>query len=143
GRIWLAHGITTVRELTDDVPAALERAESWASGRRLGPRLIVSPTGPGAVGAAPPNELPTPVPVRAYSGLRAASALFRAPGAPPAWPPGEHRTDAVGSLLRMSPLNLSYEDVFNTVVESGTVITSDLAAAAGARADAAAWRALL
>src|SRR5690606_27327830 len=33
GRAWLAHGVTTVREVAADVPEALERAESWASGR--------------------------------------------------------------------------------------------------------------
>jgi Tol biopolymer transport system component/imidazolonepropionase-like amidohydrolase len=44
GRMWLVNGVTTVREITDDLADALERAESWASGRRLGPRLIISPT---------------------------------------------------------------------------------------------------
>ena len=44
GRMWLLNGVTTVREITDDVADALERAESWASGRRMGPRLLISPT---------------------------------------------------------------------------------------------------
>jgi hypothetical protein len=45
GRMWLLNGVTTVREVTDDLADALERAESWASGRRLGPRLLISPLG--------------------------------------------------------------------------------------------------
>ena len=43
GRAWLLNGVTTVREVTDDLADALERAESWASGRRLGPRLLIAP----------------------------------------------------------------------------------------------------
>src|SRR5690606_35878553 len=48
-----------------------------------------------------------------------------------------------GFRLRTSPLNLSYEDVFNTIVSSGTVITSDLAATAGLRSSVAPWKTLL
>jgi imidazolonepropionase-like amidohydrolase len=49
----------------------------------------------------------------------------------------------LGYLPRTSPLNLSYEDVFNTVVQSGTVITSDLAATAGVLNGSRAWQSLL
>lgn len=38
GRRWLAYGITSVREPGADPYDALERKESWASGRRIGPR---------------------------------------------------------------------------------------------------------
>ncbi len=38
GRIWLAYGITNVREPGADPYDALERKEAWASGRRPGPR---------------------------------------------------------------------------------------------------------
>ncbi|MEM9676054.1 MAG: DPP IV N-terminal domain-containing protein [Bacteroidota bacterium] len=38
GRIWLAYGITSVREPGADPYDALERKESWASGVRPGPR---------------------------------------------------------------------------------------------------------
>lgn len=38
GRLWLSFGITSVREPGADPYDALERKESWASGRRLGPR---------------------------------------------------------------------------------------------------------
>ncbi|MBN1237294.1 MAG: PD40 domain-containing protein [Gammaproteobacteria bacterium] len=149
GRAWLAYGVTTVRELTDDVAAALERAESWSSGRRLGPRLIVSPVENRAEERAAAPALPTPIPVRNYSGLRTASALFRAPGGGagggaqlPSWPPAEHGSVEPPYLQRTSPLNLTYGDVFGTVVESGTVVTSNLAAAAGVL-DSKRWSALL
>lgn len=38
GRLWLAMGITSVREPGADPYDALERREAWASGQRLGPR---------------------------------------------------------------------------------------------------------
>ncbi len=38
GRIWLAFGVTSVREPGADPYDALERKEAWASGRRIGPR---------------------------------------------------------------------------------------------------------
>lgn len=44
GRIWLAYGITSVREPGADPYDALERSESWESGTRPGPRLFF--TGP-------------------------------------------------------------------------------------------------
>jgi Tol biopolymer transport system component len=154
GRIWLASGVTTVRELTDDIPAALERAESWASGRRLGPRVIVSAE-PGrearpATAAAPSPALPSPIPVHSYSALPAAYALLQ-PGGPragsgaaPPWaaplvPDERAETDAV-YRLRTSPLSMSYQDVLSTVVESQTVVTSNLAAAIGPSGSPAAWK---
>jgi hypothetical protein len=44
GRMWLVNGVTTVRETPADIADALERAEAWASGKRLGPRLLIAPT---------------------------------------------------------------------------------------------------
>ncbi|WAC14094.1 amidohydrolase family protein [Dyadobacter pollutisoli] len=38
GRLWLGYGITTIREPGGDPYDVIERKESWASGRRLGPR---------------------------------------------------------------------------------------------------------
>ncbi|MBL8628085.1 MAG: PD40 domain-containing protein, partial [Rhodospirillaceae bacterium] len=38
GRLWLAMGVTSVREPGSDPYDALERREAWASGKRLGPR---------------------------------------------------------------------------------------------------------
>ena len=55
GRAWLAYGVTTVREVAANLPDALERAETWASGRSRGPNLIVSPAA-GVPAATPPRE---------------------------------------------------------------------------------------
>ncbi len=43
GRLLLAQGVTTVREVLADPPAAIERAETWAAGRQPGPRLVIDP----------------------------------------------------------------------------------------------------
>src|SRR5690606_22550770 len=143
GRAWLAHGVTTVREVSADLPEALERAESWASGRRLGPRLVVSPAGDasepaaaaraasqssGADGDSP--TAPYPVPVRAYANLHTTPSLLR-PGAdaPQAGVEARYAAAAVVPPFRTSPLGLAYDDVFNTMIESRTVLTSGLAAA--------------
>jgi hypothetical protein len=40
GRMLLSHGITTVNEWGNDIYDALERRESWAGGRRYGPRVF-------------------------------------------------------------------------------------------------------
>ncbi|TKT93231.1 DPP IV N-terminal domain-containing protein [Dyadobacter frigoris] len=40
GRLWLAYGITSIREPGTDPYDALERKESWNSGKRLGPRTF-------------------------------------------------------------------------------------------------------
>lgn len=40
GRLWLAYGVTSVREPGTDPYDCLERSESWSSGRRLGPRIF-------------------------------------------------------------------------------------------------------
>src|SRR5205814_1160964 len=68
GRTWLAYGVTTVREVAADLAEAVERGESWASGRPLGPRLVVSPAD-GAPAPAPGLSASTVVPVRAYPGI--------------------------------------------------------------------------
>src|SRR5690606_39448474 len=86
GRAWLAYGVTTVREVTDDVDAALERAESWASGRRLGPRLIVSPARPDDAStsdAGQTDAVVPAVPIARRDGLRPAPAVFVPSRAPP------------------------------------------------------------
>ncbi len=143
GAAWLAHGITTVREVARDVPAALERAESWASGRRLGPRLIVSPAaGVPAEGATPDEDAggrtaPYPVPIHTYPNLKAAPAVFRAPHASAA------PARAAAAAYRTSPLGLIYDDVFNTVIESRTVVASSLAAVKGVSAPTPALRRII
>jgi Tol biopolymer transport system component/imidazolonepropionase-like amidohydrolase len=40
GRLWMAYGVTSIREPGTDPYDALERKEAWASGARLGPRTF-------------------------------------------------------------------------------------------------------
>ena len=42
GRAWLAYGVTTIRESVLDSGEAIERQESWQSGRRVGPRMLMA-----------------------------------------------------------------------------------------------------
>lgn len=42
GRKWLAAGVTTIRQTVTDLDRATERLESWNSGRRIGPRLMMT-----------------------------------------------------------------------------------------------------
>ncbi len=42
GREWLAAGVTTIRQTVTDFDQAVERLESWNSGRRIGPRLMLT-----------------------------------------------------------------------------------------------------
>ena len=74
GRLWLAYGVTTVREIGEDFEGALERAESWASGRRLGPRL-----------SSPRPRRSRTASTRVWPALRSSSMPTRAstPGLPP------------------------------------------------------------
>lgn len=160
GRIWLASGVTTVGELSDDLPAALERAEAWASGRRLGPRVVVSaathddfpvmePDGPASPiplrhdGAVPIAYVPRPYePVPPGSAAALPGELQGLAAAPwlPALGAAEERIGP-GALfrLRTSPLSRSYQDVFRTIVASETVVTSNLAAMLGPSAARTAW----
>src|SRR5690606_9832815 len=66
GRAWLAFGVTTVRELTHDARDALERGEAWASGRLLGPRLVISA---GDHEDDRPSQRNVPLPVLAYPSI--------------------------------------------------------------------------
>ena len=142
GRTWLAYGVTTVREVTTDLEEAVERGEAWASGRPLGPRLIVSPAD-GAAAPTPGLSASTLVPVRAYPGIADGfgHALARLAREDPA------RTfDAslarrglidVGSgphyELELSPELASYQDTLGTMIASFTVLPSSLGAVAGLR----------
>lgn len=155
GRIWLAHGVTTVREIADEVPAALERAEAWASGRRLGPRLIVSPTQldeaeqSAALSALPISisESSAPaaaIPVARFGSLHPAPTLFiRSTGSPLHRPSVEHERQRAFGLAPVSPLGLSYDDVLRTLVDGRVGVTTSLAAAGGVRLDARAVRRLV
>jgi len=148
GRTWLAHGVTTVREVTTDVAEALARAESWASGRRPGPRLVVSPAraeaGTDTNAAAERTGVeaaPYPIPVHRYGNLREAAAVFPPPG-PTASPARTVLPVPTALPFRASPLGLAYDDVFNTLVESRIVVASSLGSR-GVPAAAPALRRLL
>jgi Tol biopolymer transport system component len=135
GRTWLASGVTTVREIADDVGEALERGEAWANGRRLGPRLVITP----AAGATPRTLGDSPaVPVRAYLGIAdgfahsvpAQARRLGVPGAlqfvPPAGGAAGERYE-----LAVSPRYATYQDELSAVIASSTVMPSTLGALGG------------
>jgi Tol biopolymer transport system component len=135
GRSWLAYGVTTVRELAHDVPEALERGEAWASGRRLGPRLVVTPTRR-ALESGPVPDPASPVIVLGadrlpdgfgHSVARSEEAL----GATEPPLPATIRdlgTPADATALRLSPLHVSYSDTVGTIIASGAFVSSSLSA---------------
>jgi hypothetical protein len=126
-------------------------------GRRPGPRLIVSPDGnengpDGIEAGAPTDSGPEkdaaaggyPIPVRAYANLRATPSVFRPTAAAPlANVEAPHGGASLAPQFRTSPLGLAYDDVFNTMIESRTVLTSSLAAAGGVPGTVPALRALV
>lgn len=58
GRQWLAYGVTTIREAVTAPAEAIARRESWHSGRRIGPRLMLTPDD---CTEAPPGIVARPV----------------------------------------------------------------------------------
>jgi Tol biopolymer transport system component len=135
GRAWLAYGVTTVRELAATPGEAVERAETWASGRAPGPRLIVSSAAP----AAPEIEMGSFV--RSYPGITQGLAhslrrQARELGVP-AWDlaaiPPRLRLDAAPSTLELelSPGFTAYQDGFGRLITSETTFVTGLAALAG------------
>ena len=142
GRTWLAYGVTTVREVAADLAEAVERGESWASGRPLGPRLVVSPAD-GAPAPAPGLSASTVVPVRAYPGIADGfgHAFARLARELPAGTLDVRLARAeprdVGSgahyELQLSPELASYQDTLGTMIASLTVLPSSLGAVAGLR----------
>jgi Tol biopolymer transport system component len=137
GRAWLSSGVTTVREIATDPAEAIERGEAWASGRMLGPRLVITP----AKGSRSLRSS-SAVPVHAYPGIADgfAHSLPRQPlsiGSPLAaassiagWP----QADGGGEYeLAVSTHYTSYQDSINRMVASSTVLTPALAALRGLR----------
>jgi Tol biopolymer transport system component len=154
GRIWLAYGVTTVREIATDLMEALERAEAWSSGRRAGPRLIVSPGTTGEI--APRNaEAPPPIVVERYPGISSGlghnllqqSRKLRIspwPEAPMLAALEQGRADRSGfEPFEVSPLSYSYQDVLGTAIAAGTVITPTLGALGGLRSLGREWNGAL
>lgn len=135
GRTWLANGVTTVREIADDVDEALERGEAWASGRRLGPRLVITP-GAGAA-PRPPSDSPA-VPVRAYPGIadgfaHSLPAQIRRLGIPrdPLLAPPANGAAGARYELGVSPHYATYQDELSAVIASSTFIPSTLGSLGG------------
>jgi Tol biopolymer transport system component len=133
GRAWLAYGVTTVRELAPVTGEAVERAETWASGRSPGPRLLVSP-----LADQEPSSSPA---VRAYPGIAQglAHSLRRQAReiAIPPWESGALPTrlrsdaDSPSLELELSPGFTAYQDGFSRLIVSETTFVTGLAALAG------------
>jgi Tol biopolymer transport system component len=133
GRAWLAYGVTTVRELTTAPGEAIERAETWSSGRAAGPRLLISAAGTAAAQASGP--------VRPYPGITHgfAHSLRRQAReiAVPAWEPNAFplrlRTDfdAASRELELSPGFTAYQDGFSRLIAAETTLVTGLAALTG------------
>src|SRR5690606_22943069 len=74
----------------------------------------------------------------------ATPTVFRPAGdAPPARVEAPHAAESVASPFRTSPLGLAYDDIFNTMIESRTVVSSSLAAAGTVSETVPALRALV
>ena len=115
GRMWLGYGITTVREVDANLAAAIERAESWASGRRLGPRLVITPNR-----AAADAELPSRAPIIVQSATHISTGFAHAVASRPPVSPQ--------APISLSPLNRSYQDVIENILATGTFVSTGLAA---------------
>lgn len=133
GRAWLASGITTVRAVMDRPLTAVELAESWASGRQAGPRLVVAPTASAMAVVLPPTS---PIVVGAGNvarGLPHGLAEQMARGDRPlaALPPViAPRTAGDPPALAVSTLGRSYQDVIGQLSASGAWLPTGLAALA-------------
>jgi Tol biopolymer transport system component len=134
GRAWLAYGVTTVRELARDSERgeAVERAETWASGRSAGPRLLVSPLGATAGSSTATRALPSISLGWAHSLRRQAREIAIPPWQPAALP-ARLRSDAGPSSLELelSPGFTAYQDSFSRLIVSETTFVTGLAAVAG------------
>lgn len=136
GRLWLRNGVTTVREVDADLATALERAESWASGRRPGPRVVIVPTDP-------PADLDVGEPIVLQSGSAVSQGFahaaayrdLRSEDGNPRLPALLRGSEAAGAAdLALSPLNLSYQDTIGRLLASGRFVATGLVAARAAEA---------
>jgi hypothetical protein len=132
GRLLLAHGVTTVREVLADSPAAIERAETWAAGRQPGPRLVID-----AAGGAGAVELPPGSPVIAVAahvarpmahGLAEQRAQSGYGGPPLPTVLARRQTEALPTLT-VSTLGRSYQDAIGILDASGRWLPTSLVAA--------------
>jgi dipeptidyl aminopeptidase/acylaminoacyl peptidase len=137
GRVWLAHGVTTVREIADRPAEALERAESWASGRTVGPRLLITPSTAGSSLSTDPL-----LPIRpfaeiiggfAHSLTRQARELAVPAQLKAATLPPRLRLPSTPGLveIEVSPTLTTYQDGVSRLVASGATFAPGLAALSG------------
>jgi Tol biopolymer transport system component len=149
GRIWMAYGVTTVREVGGTHDDGMERRESWASGKRLGPRLLLTSSEAESSNANGENgdlgydilELNSGRPDR-FLESRLEEAITT--GLPifsdrlmPAARFGINGLEHIGSLseqpygLERSLLNKTYQDVLSILTQTRTVVTPTLTAFGG------------
>jgi len=150
GRLWLAYGVTTVREVDSNDTDALERREAWSSGQRLGPRLLLSSSQlmPDSSDANIDEdtlidvyEFDSQQPERlATASLANARALGRAIYSNSLYPAaryGINGLEHIGSRneqpfgLERSLLGRTYQDVISILVQTRTAVTPSLAAFGG------------
>jgi len=151
GRAWLAFGVTTVREVASIREDGLERRESWSSGRRLGPRLLLSARqdqlggwpAPGAPSAPTYDiaEIYRGEPPQLSLAVRQEARRFGIPVFSeelfPAVRFGINGLEHLGGRaltpydLERSSLSRSYADVVDALTLSGTAVTPALAAFGG------------
>jgi hypothetical protein len=123
----LRHGVTTVRMVGGDWRRAVGRAETWASGHRPGPRLVVASRG-GSVPAESPIVVGTDRSI--FGGLaHALSDQWARDGRSSPLPAAADGED--GDLARwftLSTLGRSYGDVFARMEASGAYLATGLGA---------------
>jgi Tol biopolymer transport system component len=138
GRLWLAHGVTTVREIAVDTLEAVARGEAWAAGRQPGPRLVISSAllardpdaglrlfeSPGAMSLRGPGLLDAPV----HASVDGAGIRVRPASAQSRWI-AELAQPILELDLRTSPLLTQYQDVFGVIAAAGYVTNTAIASA--------------
>ena len=151
GRAWLAFGVTTVREVGTRRDDGLERKEAWASGRRLGPRLLLSARHDEVSGWSRAAESTRPAydileiyrgqPAPLRGSLLETARRFGVPvfseDLYPAIRLGINGLEHVGSRipspydLERSDAGRSYDDVLGLLMQTGAAVTPALAAFGG------------
>jgi imidazolonepropionase-like amidohydrolase/Tol biopolymer transport system component len=130
GRAWLAYGVTTVREVDSQLADALERAESWASGARPGPRLSFATAGQAEgytnINGGPiPGEAAYPI----SAGFRHVLDWQLAGHATASQAIGLNTRLSAGYEIALSPLNAIYQDTLALLDGTGTYLSTGLASA--------------
>jgi len=132
GRLFLAHGVTTVREVLADTPSAIERAETWAAGRQPGPRLVIDPAGDAEAIELPPGSPVISVAAHVARPMAHGLAEQRAQsgygGSPLPAVLAPRQSEALPTLT-VSTLGHSYQDAIGVLDASGRWLPTSLVAA--------------